>query len=61
MENLLSLEQVKSVTELKNLRKLFDKIEAEKRGLRALGILSDSYAKLNLLTSVVKNKLSQEV
>ena len=59
MENLLSLEQVKSLTELKNLRKLFDKIEAEKRGLRALGILSDSYG--NLLTSVVMNKLPQEL
>ena len=59
MDNLLELEQIKSVHDLKGLRKLYDKIETEKRGLKGMGVTADSYG--NLLVSVVMNKLPQDL
>ncbi len=59
MDILLKAEAVSSQYHLKSLRHLYDTIETHVRGLRALGIASDSYG--SLLTSVLLNKLPQEL
>ena len=59
MDALWNLEAVRSVNNLKSLRHLFDTVEAHVRGLRALGVPSTSYGEL--LTSVLMNKLPQEL
>ena len=59
MDALCNLEAVRSVNNLKSLRHLFDTVEAHVRGLRALGVPSTSYGEL--LTSVLMNKLPQEL
>lgn len=59
MEALLSIAAVTTHHDVKGLRKLHDSVEAHVRGLRALGVLPDSYG--GLLTSVLVNKLPPEV
>lgn len=56
MDNLLSLESVGSHYIVKNLRHLFDSVEAQVRGLRGLGIPSEW-----LLSSIELNKLPTEI
>ena len=50
MEVLLGVEAVMSNTNLKALRRLYDTIEAQVRGLRSMGVSSDSYGSLLSLT-----------
>ena len=59
MEVLLSLEAVTSDYNLVALRRLYDKIETQVRGLRSLGVPPDSYG--SLLSSVVMSKTPQEI
>lgn len=59
MEVLLSVKAVASDTHLKALRRLYDKIETQVRGLQSLGVSSDSYG--SLLSSVVLSKVPQEI
>ena len=59
MNSLLQLPSVLSHHDLKGLRRLYDSVEANVRGLRALGISTDSYG--SLLTSVLMNKLPTEI
>ena len=55
MDTLINLDAVASQNNIKALRQLYDSIEAQVRGLKALGIESDSYG--SLLSSVLMNKL----
>ena len=59
MEALLNVSAVSSHHDVKCLRRLHDSVEAHVRGLRALGVPSDSYG--GLLTSVLVNKLPPEL
>ena len=59
MDNLLSLEPVGSHHNVKSLRHLFDSVEAQVRGLRGLGVPSESYG--GLLSSIIMNKLPPEI
>ena len=59
MEILLSLEAFLSQHNLKGLRHLFDCIESNVRGLKALGVASSSYS--GLLSSILINKLPAEL
>ena len=59
MEALLSIAAVSTHHDIKGLRKLHDSVAAHVRGLRALGVLSESYG--GLLTSVLINKLPPEI
>jgi len=59
MEALLSLKAVTSQYNLRALRRLHDQVEFQVRGLRALGMSAESYARL--LSPVVLNKLPQEL
>ena len=59
MEALLNLEEVSSQYNLKALRHLYDQVESQVRGLRALGVGADSYG--SLLAPVILNKLPQEL
>ena len=56
---LLSLEPVTSQHKLRELRQLFDLVEAQVRGLKSLGVESASYG--SLLTSVLLQKLPHEL
>ena len=58
MNSLLHLTAVVSHHDLKGLRHLYDSVEANVRGLRALGVSADSYG--SLLTSILMNKLPSE-
>ena len=59
MDLLLHLDTVASQHNLKGLRHLFDIVESNVRGLRALGVPSDSYG--GLLSSILINKLPPEL
>lgn len=59
MDILLSLEPVTSQHKLRELRQLFDLVEAQVRGLKSLGVESASYG--SLLTSVLLQKLPHEL
>ena len=59
MDILLSLEPVTSQQKLRELRQLFDLVEAQVRGLKSLGVESTSYG--SLLTSVLLQKLPHEL
>jgi hypothetical protein len=59
MDALLALPSVTSHNDLKGLRHLYDSVESHVRGLRALGVSSDSYG--SLLTSMLMNKLPGEI
>ena len=59
MDALLNAEAVTSQHHLKSLRRLYDSMETHVRGLKALGVASDSYG--SLLMSVLLNKLPQEL
>ena len=59
MDILLNLDAVTSQHDLKGLRKLYDVVESNVRGLRALGVQSSSYG--GLLTPVLISKLPSEV
>ena len=58
MEALLNLEAVTSQCSLKALRHLHDLVESQVRGLRALGIVAESYG--SLLSPVILSKLPPE-
>ena len=59
MDILLSLKPVTSQHKLRELRQLFDLVEAQVRGLKSLGVESTSYG--SLLTSVLLQKLPHEL
>ena len=59
MDALMGLEAVTSNHNLKGLRRLYDLVETHTRSLCSLGIPSTSYG--SLLSSVVMNKLPQEI
>ena len=59
MDILLNLDAVTSQNDLKGLRKLYDVVESNVWGLRALGVQSSSYG--GLLTHVLISKLPSEV
>ena len=59
MDLLLNLESVNAVYQLRNLRRLYDSVEIHVRSLKSLGVDSKTYG--TLLTSVLLNKLPQEL
>lgn len=59
MDLLLNLEPVNAVHQLRNLRRLYDGVETHVRSLKSLGVDSKTYG--TLLTSVLLNKLPQEL
>ena len=59
MEILLALEAVLSPHNLKGLRHLYDSIESNVRGLKALGVPSSTYG--GLLSSILINELPPEL
>ena len=59
MDILLNLEAVTSQHNLKGLRQLFDVVESNVRGLRALGVPASSYG--GLLSSILMSKLPTEL
>ena len=59
MEILLNAESVSSANQVAALRKLYDKIESNVRGLASLGVTLDSY--VSLLSSVLIQKLPSEL
>ena len=59
MEALLTLEAVTSQHNLKALRRLYDQVESQVRGLKALGIEAESYG--SLLAPVILSKIPQEL
>ena len=59
MDTLLALEMINSSQNLKGLRHLYDVVEAQVRGLKALGVSPDSYG--TLLSSVFLSKLSHDL
>ena len=58
MDQLIAIEPVTSLHDLKGLRRLYDKIEAHIRSLKGLGISSESYS--SMLSSVLMKRLPQE-
>ena len=59
MENLLELPVVSSVTDVKGIRQLYDKVEIDIRGSQALGIEAEQYG--SLLIPVLLSKVPQEL
>ena len=59
MDILLNVEPVASSNNIKALRHLYDLVKSHIRGLKALGVTSDSYG--SLLSPVLLNKLPSEV
>lgn len=59
MDVLLNVDPVTSQYNLKGLHRLYDVVESQVRSLKSLGVSSDSYG--NLLSSVLLNKLPQEL
>ena len=59
MDILLKLDTVSSQHDLKGLRRLYDLVESQVRGLKSLGVDSTSYG--NLLSSVLLQKLPAEL
>ena len=58
MEALLQLPAVTVITDIKRIRMIYDKVEANVSGLEALGIAFDTYG--SLLVPVTMNKLPEE-
>ena len=59
MDNLINMVPGYSNPGLRGLRQLYDLVEVHVRGLKALGVTSESYG--SLLSSVLTNKVPQEV
>ena len=59
MEALAGLKAVSSSHKLQALRKLVDQVGAHNRGLRALGVQSDSYGRL--LTPIIVKKIPSDL
>ena len=59
MELLLHLEAVTSVHDLKELRQLFDAVESNVRGLKALGVSATSYG--GLLSPILMSRLPSDL
>ena len=59
MDALLALPTATSHQDIKSLRHLYDSVECHVRGLRALGVNTESYGQL--LSSVLMNKLPAEI
>ena len=59
MEVLMSVEAVTYETQLKALRRFYDTIEAQVRGLKAMGVTSETYG--GLLSSVMLGKIPPEI
>ncbi len=59
MELLLHLEAVTSVHDLKGLRRLFDAVESNVRGLKALGVSASSYG--GLLSPILMTRLPSDL
>ena len=59
MDVLLNIESVTSNSNLAALRRLYDTIESQVRGLKSLGVAPESYG--SLLSSVLLNKLPPEI
>ena len=59
MDQLLALEAVTSLDDQKGLRHLYDRMEANVRSLKTLGVVSESYG--SLLSSVLMKCLPQEL
>ena len=59
MDILLRLESVTSIHNLKGLRQLFDAVESNVRGLRALGVAASSYG--GLLSRILISRLPSEL
>ena len=59
MEGLLNMAPVTSNHDLRGLRRIYHLVEVHVRGLKALGVSSESYG--NLLSSVLMNKIPQEL
>lgn len=59
MDALLSVEAVTSDTNLKALRRLYDVVESQVRGLKSLGVASETYG--SLLSSVLLTKIPKEI
>ena len=59
MDVLLTVEPITSQSDLRGLRRLYDLVESQVRGLRSLGVASESYG--SLLSSVLISKLPQEL
>ena len=61
MKGLLNKAPVTSKNDLKGLRKIFDLEEAHVRGLKVLGASSECYGNLYCRSSVLLNKIRQEI
>ena len=59
MDDLINMVPVYSNHDLRGLRQLYDLVEVHVRGLKALGVPSESYG--SLLSSVLMNKVPREV
>ena len=59
MDNPINMAPGYSNPDLRGLRQLYDLVEVHVRGLKALGVTSESYG--SLLSSVLTNKVPQEV
>ena len=59
MESLLQLSPVTSIAEIKKIRMIYDHVEANVKGLDALGIAPGTYG--SLLVPVMMNKLPEEL
>ena len=59
MDGLLSLPTVSSQHDVKGLRHLYDAVESHVRGLRALGVPTESYG--GMLISIIMSKLPAEI
>jgi hypothetical protein len=59
MDALLSVEVVTSDNNLKALRRLYDVVESQVRGLKSLGVASETYG--TLLSSILLSKIPKEI
>ena len=59
MEVLLAVDAVSSDANLKALRRLYDTVEAQVRGLKAMGVTAETYG--GLLSSVMLSKVPPEI
>ena len=59
MDILLKLPAVASLSDIRRIRYIYDKIESSVRSLQGLGINPDSYG--NLLIPIMLSKLSDEL
>ena len=59
MENLMKITTLNSSADIKRVRRLYDNIEQNCRGLKALGVTSESYGPL--LVPVLLHKLPEDI